>query len=91
MRRHLVYLDGQWVTFIHLDVHHNTPRTMRDMARDWAPIREKLPPIIMALPNVDGRLFERFAKYFGWEPGREIPRDDGTTRRVFLNIRHSNS
>lgn len=87
LRRHLTYLNGEWVTFIHLEVRENSARTMRDMARDWAPIRAKLPPVILALPNVDDRKFERFAKYFGWEPGRVIPRDDGTSRRLFLNIR----
>jgi hypothetical protein len=87
LRRHLVYLNGEWVTFIHLDVYFNTAKTMRDMVRDWAPIRANLPPIICALPVVDDRKFERFAKYFGWEPGKLIPCQDGPTRRLFLNIR----
>lgn len=78
---------GVLMYFVHLDVYHMAPSTLKRLLKLWPEVRATLPPYVFCHGHNDDEQFHRFVTRFGWQHISHTPCTDGQTRRIYVHYR----
>ena len=79
---------GQLMTFVHIDVFHWSPSTLRRLHTLWPSVRQTLPRIVYASGDVSDAKWVKFIKRFGFVPILEdCLCSDGNSRPIYAHFK----